>query len=79
MAMTADGLKAAIQEEMESLTSESSPDAAQSKMANAIINYIKENLEVKIPSGSLIETVSGGSGVAALGVANVDAVDCEVS
>jgi len=79
MAMTADGLKAAIQEEMESLTSESTPDAAQTKMANAIINYIKQNMEVKIPTGSLIKTVSGGSGAPALGVANAAKIDCEVS
>jgi len=78
MSLSADGLKNKMQQKMEGLTSESSPDAAQLAMCDAIVEYIKENLDITVPSGSFIETVTGGSGAPALGVANVDEVDCGV-
>ena len=47
------------------------------EISEIIINHIVDNIDIQIPIGSIIETVSGGSGAPAVGVANVSPVTVE--
>ncbi len=47
-------------------------------LADAIVEYIKSNLEVDIPRGAVIDTVTGGSGAPAVGITNIDKIACTV-
>ena len=44
----------------------------------ALAKAIVENLEISIPIGDVIVTVSGGSGAPAVGVKNTSKIKCEV-
>lgn len=44
-----------------------------------ICDYIVSNIDIKIPSGSVITAVSGGSGAPAVGTPNASPIDCSVS
>lgn len=79
MAITADGLASEILSQMSNLDENSTPEQARAAHANAIVKYLLENLEVKIPSTSVIISVVGGSGAPAVGTANPDKIDCEIS
>jgi len=79
MSLSAAGLKREITAEMSNLDENSTPDAAADAMAKAIIDYLKDNLEVKIPTSSCIVSVTGGSGAPALGATNLTKIDCEIS
>lgn len=48
-------------------------------IGTSICDYILKNIEIKIPSGSVITAVSGGSGAPAVGTPNVGPIDCSVS
>ena len=41
------------------------------QIAEKVIDHLKDNLEVIIPAGTYIQTVSGGSGSPAVGTPNV--------
>lgn len=79
MTITADGLKTEIESQMSSMDENSSPEDASQAMATAIINYLKDNLEVKIPVSEVIVSVVGGSGAPAVGAANITKIACEIS
>lgn len=48
-------------------------------ISEIIINHIVDNLDVQIPSGSVITTVSGGSGAPAVGASNIAPIKIEVT
>lgn len=48
-------------------------------IGDAICDYIVANIDVKIPQGSVITAVSGGSGAPAVGTPNAAPLDCTVS
>ena len=77
--MKAEELKSEIRSQMSSLDENSNADDAAQAMAEAIIGYLKSNLEVKIPADEVIISVIGGSGAPAIGAANPTKIDCEIS
>lgn len=82
MSFTAKGLATVIKQKMKPIADAEKPgdqNAGLDALAAAISEYILSNLEVKIPKGGVITTVTGGSGAPALGVANPTPISCEVS
>lgn len=77
MSLEKDGLKAALMDAMDG--NPETKEEAMGLMAGAIVNYFKNNLEVKIPAGGVIVSVTGGSGSAAKGDTNDTKISCEVS
>jgi len=52
-------------------------DAFES-LADALVEYFKNNLEVDIPVGAITGSVTGGSGAPAVGIPNKDPIKCTV-
>lgn len=77
MSLSKDGLKQAIMDALDSAPD--NKDDAMEALAGAIVDHIQNNLEVNIPSATIITTVSGGSGAPAVGIKNVDEITLEVS
>ena len=67
MALTGDVIRNALKD------IDKSEDFAE-KLAKAIT----DNLEIKVPVGTVIETVTGGSGLPAVGLPNKTPIKCEV-
>lgn len=72
MALDAAQLKSEMIKAMESTPD--NRDEALGKLAETIVNHIKNNLEVVVPSGSFVTTVTGQ----AVGTSNLLAVDCDL-
>lgn len=56
---------------------DNSPDAFEN-LADAFIEYILDNIEVEIPAGSIVGSVTGGSGAPAVGIPNNTSIKCRV-
>ena len=73
MSLSKEGLKGALIEAM-SGNPENKEDAMDA-MAGAIVNYLKDNLEVKVPTGAVVTEATGQ----VVATKNLTALDCEVS
>lgn len=73
MSLTRDGLKNAILTAMSG--NPDNKDDALDAMAGAIVEYLKNNLEVKVPTGAVVTNATGQVVV----TRNVTTIDCEVS
>lgn len=69
----------------EIVTASDAPEAMKEQIkamwesiGTAIVSHIVENIEIKIPSGSVIVSVSGGSGAPAVGTTNSSPIDATV-
>lgn len=67
MALTGDRIKTEISKKVNA-----------GDFANALAKAIVKNLEISIPIGKVIVTVSGGAGALALGLKNTSKIKCEV-
>ena len=47
-------------------------------LATAIAGHIKDNLEIDVPAGKVIGSVTGGSGTPAIGIVNPAKISCTV-
>ncbi len=73
MGISKDGLKAALVEALSSKPG--SKDEALDAIAGAIVDYLRDNLEVKVPGGKYVTTVTGQVTT----LRSNAKVDCEVS
>lgn len=66
-----------------SIDKNADPNAQVKKLwediSEIIINHIVDNIDIQIPIGSIIGTVSGGSGAPAVGVPNTSPIKIEVT
>ena len=62
---------------------ETDPNAQVKKLweeiSEIIINHIVDNIDIQIPIGSVITTVSGGAGSPAVGIKNPSVIKVEVT
>jgi len=79
MSISKAGLKAALLAAMDPDNPPANKEDAMDALADAIVTYLLDNLEVKIPIAGVVDTVSGGSGAPAVGIANLKTISCEVS
>lgn len=84
MSLTKEGLATVIKKKMATIPiadaeSPGDQNAGLDALAAAISEYIVDNLEVKIPAGGVITTVTGGSGALAVGINNPAPISCEIS
>lgn len=66
-----------------SIDKNADPNAQVKKLwediSEIIINHIVDNIDVQIPIGSVITTVSGGAGSPAVGIKNPSVIKVEVT
>ena len=80
MALDADKLAEEMINQMEQMVASKQDGEAFDKndglivISRAIVNHIREDLEIKVPRGSFVDTVTGQ----AIGTANLNPVSCEV-
>lgn len=81
MALDADKLAEEMINQMEQMIASKQDGEAFDKndglivISRAIVNHIREDLEIKVPIGSFVKTVTGQ----AVGTANPNPVSCEVT
>ena len=74
-----DAVAAAITASDASIEAKAAVKKVWEDVGDAICDYIVANIEVKIPAGSVIIMVSGGSGAPAVGAPNASPIGCTVS